>query len=121
MQVVNVAEVPGSPDEDEVTEVLNSEEVKCVLVTLQSCCLCFLAACGKYQNVINLFFVNFSQDEVSEELGTRKSVCVRSGCNNLAVDSKDWDKEYCSNECVATHCRYVHAPGHMLYIQSDQF
>ncbi|XP_034532916.1 TOX high mobility group box family member 4b isoform X2 [Notolabrus celidotus] len=35
------------------------------------------------------------------------NVCVRAGCNNPAVDSKDWDKEYCSNECVATHCRDV--------------
>ncbi|KAM9719745.1 LOW QUALITY PROTEIN: TOX high mobility group box family member 4 [Menidia menidia] len=35
------------------------------------------------------------------------SVCVRAGCNNPAVDSQDWDKEYCSNECVATHCRDV--------------
>ncbi|XP_028840997.1 TOX high mobility group box family member 4b isoform X2 [Denticeps clupeoides] len=34
-------------------------------------------------------------------------VCVRAGCNNPPVDSKDWDREYCSNECVATHCRDV--------------
>ncbi|XP_053533632.1 TOX high mobility group box family member 4b isoform X4 [Ictalurus punctatus] len=34
-------------------------------------------------------------------------VCVRAGCNNLPVESKDWDREYCSNECVATHCRDV--------------
>ncbi|XP_077445503.1 TOX high mobility group box family member 4b isoform X2 [Stigmatopora argus] len=33
------------------------------------------------------------------------NMCVRSGCTNPAVDSQDWDKEYCSNECVATHCR----------------
>ncbi|XP_077354366.1 epidermal Langerhans cell protein LCP1-like isoform X2 [Festucalex cinctus] len=31
-------------------------------------------------------------------------VCVRSGCTNPAVESDDWDKEYCSNECVASHC-----------------
>ncbi|KAM8747651.1 TOX high mobility group box family member 4b isoform 1-T1 [Acanthopagrus schlegelii] len=36
-----------------------------------------------------------------------RSICVRAGCTNPAVDSKDWDKEYCSNECVATHCRDV--------------
>lgn len=36
-----------------------------------------------------------------------RSICVRAGCTNPAVDSKDWDKEYCSNECVATHCRCV--------------
>lgn len=35
------------------------------------------------------------------------SICVRAGCTNPAVESKDWDKEYCSNECVATHCRDV--------------
>uniref|UniRef100_A0A8C5DY46 TOX high mobility group box family member 4-B-like n=1 Tax=Gouania willdenowi TaxID=441366 RepID=A0A8C5DY46_GOUWI len=35
------------------------------------------------------------------------SLCVRAGCTNPAVESTDWDKEYCSNECVATHCRDV--------------
>lgn len=35
------------------------------------------------------------------------SVCVRAGCLNPAVENKDWDREYCSNECVATHCRDV--------------
>ncbi|XP_061588742.1 TOX high mobility group box family member 4-A isoform X2 [Cololabis saira] len=40
-------------------------------------------------------------------LSTHRSVCVRAGCNNPAVDNKDWDREYCSNECVATHCRDV--------------
>ncbi|KAF6730671.1 TOX high mobility group box family member 4 [Oryzias melastigma] len=35
------------------------------------------------------------------------SICVRAGCTNPAVESKDWDREYCSNECVATHCRDV--------------
>ncbi|XP_041821397.1 TOX high mobility group box family member 4b isoform X4 [Chelmon rostratus] len=36
-----------------------------------------------------------------------RNMCVRAGCTNPAVESKDWDKEYCSNECVATHCRDV--------------
>ncbi|XP_018418641.1 PREDICTED: TOX high mobility group box family member 4 [Nanorana parkeri] len=31
--------------------------------------------------------------------------CVRSGCENSPVESKDWDNEYCSNECVVKHCR----------------
>ncbi|XP_063769587.1 TOX high mobility group box family member 4 isoform X2 [Pseudophryne corroboree] len=31
--------------------------------------------------------------------------CVRSGCENLPIESKDWDNEYCSNECVVKHCR----------------
>lgn len=38
---------------------------------------------------------------------TNPNICVRAGCTNPAVESKDWDKEYCSNECVATHCRCV--------------
>ncbi|XP_068557887.1 TOX high mobility group box family member 4-A isoform X1 [Cebidichthys violaceus] len=43
----------------------------------------------------------------SGDAGTMRSVCVRTGCNNPAVESDDWDKEYCSNECVATHCRAI--------------
>ncbi|XP_036406986.1 LOW QUALITY PROTEIN: TOX high mobility group box family member 4b [Megalops cyprinoides] len=35
------------------------------------------------------------------------SRCIRAGCTNPPVESKDWDREYCSNECVATHCRDV--------------
>ncbi|XP_069617365.1 TOX high mobility group box family member 4 isoform X2 [Ranitomeya imitator] len=31
--------------------------------------------------------------------------CLRSGCENTPVESKDWDNEYCSNECVVKHCR----------------
>ncbi|XP_075068135.1 TOX high mobility group box family member 4 isoform X1 [Mixophyes fleayi] len=31
--------------------------------------------------------------------------CVRSGCENPPIESKDWDNEYCSNECVVKHCR----------------
>lgn len=36
-----------------------------------------------------------------------KTVCLRAGCNKPAVESEDWDKEYCSNECVATHCKDI--------------
>lgn len=43
----------------------------------------------------------------SGDASAMRSVCVRTGCNNPAVESCDWDKEYCSNECVATHCRCV--------------
>ncbi|XP_014870373.1 TOX high mobility group box family member 4-A isoform X2 [Poecilia latipinna] len=47
--------------------------------------------------------------EVSASVGavSVKSMCVRAGCTNPAIDSEDWDQEYCSNECVATHCRDV--------------
>lgn len=33
--------------------------------------------------------------------------CIRHGCQNLAIVSSDWEDEYCSNECVITHCRDV--------------
>lgn len=33
--------------------------------------------------------------------------CIRSGCNNPAVHNPEWEDEYCSNECVVSHCRDV--------------
>lgn len=42
------------------------------------------------------------------------SICVRAGCNNPAIESKEWDKEYCSNECVVTHCRCAMAHTRLL-------
>ena len=33
--------------------------------------------------------------------------CIRNGCTNAAIVSNDWEDEYCSNECVVTHCRDV--------------
>uniref|UniRef100_A0A170Y636 Tox high mobility group box family member 3-like protein isoform x2 n=1 Tax=Triatoma infestans TaxID=30076 RepID=A0A170Y636_TRIIF len=33
--------------------------------------------------------------------------CIRSGCPNPAVVNSEWEDEYCSNECVVTHCRDV--------------
>ena len=33
--------------------------------------------------------------------------CIRSGCTNPAVYSAEWENEYCSNECVVSHCRLV--------------
>ncbi|KAE8291321.1 TOX high mobility group box family member 4-B [Larimichthys crocea] len=76
VQVVNSADTQGNTDEDEVTEVLPSEEDE--------------------------MEVNGSSDAA-----TMRSVCARTGCNNPAVESDDWDKEYCSNECVANHCRDI--------------
>ncbi|KAK5919173.1 hypothetical protein CgunFtcFv8_023083 [Champsocephalus gunnari] len=73
---VNSADTSGSADDDEVTEVLHSDEED--------------------------MEVNGSSD-----VAAVGSVCVRTGCSNPAVESDDWDKEYCSNECVATHCRNV--------------
>ncbi|CAB1434045.1 unnamed protein product [Pleuronectes platessa] len=76
VQVVNSADVSGIPDEDEVTEVLPSEE---------------------------------DEMEVNGSIGaaSMNSRCMRVGCNNPAVESDDWDREYCSNECLATHCREI--------------
>uniref|UniRef100_A0A2K5P3N8 TOX high mobility group box family member 4 n=1 Tax=Cercocebus atys TaxID=9531 RepID=A0A2K5P3N8_CERAT len=33
--------------------------------------------------------------------------CLSSGCENTSTVSKDWNNEYCSNECVVKHCRDV--------------
>ncbi|XP_072162612.1 uncharacterized protein [Bemisia tabaci] len=33
--------------------------------------------------------------------------CIRSGCTNPSVVNSEWEDEYCSNECVVTHCRNV--------------
>ncbi|KAK8764876.1 hypothetical protein V5799_032516 [Amblyomma americanum] len=30
--------------------------------------------------------------------------CIRVGCTFLAVQSYEWDGEYCSRECVVSHC-----------------
>ncbi|XP_073347388.1 TOX high mobility group box family member 4 [Pagrus major] len=76
VQVVNSADMSGNTDDEEITEVLPSEEDE--------------------------MEVNGSSDA-----GAMRSVCARAGCNNPAIESDDWDKEYCSNECVATHCRDI--------------
>lgn len=52
------------------------------------------------------------EEDVMEEsestvTSSAKTLCLRAGCNKPAVDSEDWDREYCSNECVAHHCRDV--------------
>ena len=47
--------------------------------------------------------VQMELNEASSDAG----VCVRAGCNKPAVDSQDWDREYCSNQCVVTHCRDI--------------
>ncbi|KAG8323804.1 TOX high mobility group box member 3, partial [Homalodisca vitripennis] len=30
--------------------------------------------------------------------------CIRHGCQNPAITNPEWEDEYCSNECVVTHC-----------------
>jgi len=31
-------------------------------------------------------------------------VCIRRGCSARAVESPEWDDEYCSNKCAVAHC-----------------
>ncbi|XP_066157145.1 TOX high mobility group box family member 4 isoform X2 [Euwallacea fornicatus] len=33
--------------------------------------------------------------------------CIRHGCPNQAISNPEWEDEYCSNECVVSHCRDV--------------
>ncbi|XP_068898698.1 TOX high mobility group box family member 4 isoform X1 [Tenebrio molitor] len=33
--------------------------------------------------------------------------CIRHGCPNPAITNPEWEDEYCSNECVVSHCRDV--------------
>ncbi|XP_067144986.1 TOX high mobility group box family member 4-A-like isoform X2 [Centruroides vittatus] len=47
---------------------------------------------------------NLSQLPISQ---SPLQTCLRHGCNNPPIDSPDWDREYCSNECVVSHCRDV--------------
>lgn len=35
------------------------------------------------------------------------TTCIRHGCPNVAVPNNEWEDEYCSNECVVSHCRDV--------------
>ncbi|XP_054720861.1 TOX high mobility group box family member 4-A-like [Uloborus diversus] len=41
--------------------------------------------------------------------GEMLPTCLRNGCSNPAIDSADWDREYCSSECVVSHCKDVFA------------
>lgn len=33
------------------------------------------------------------------------NTCIRRGCPNAAIANSEWEDEYCSNECVVSHCR----------------
>ncbi|XP_011347860.2 TOX high mobility group box family member 3 isoform X2 [Ooceraea biroi] len=33
--------------------------------------------------------------------------CIHQGCPNPAISNNEWEDEYCSNECVVSHCRDV--------------
>ncbi|KAG8237016.1 hypothetical protein J437_LFUL017293 [Ladona fulva] len=38
------------------------------------------------------------------------NACIRVGCPNQAVPNSEWEDEYCSNECVVSHCREAPSP-----------
>lgn len=35
----------------------------------------------------------------------QRTSCIRHGCPNPAITNPEWEDEYCSNECVVSHCR----------------
>lgn len=47
------------------------------------------------------------ESPASEQQGIQPVQCIRQGCTNLAIINTDWEDEYCSNECVVSHCRDV--------------
>ncbi|XP_025115225.1 thymocyte selection-associated high mobility group box protein TOX-like isoform X3 [Pomacea canaliculata] len=49
----------------------------------------------------------FPQPAIHEMPPHANALCVRDGCHNMAVENPGWDAEYCSNECVVTHCRDI--------------
>lgn len=49
----------------------------------------------------------FARTESHESPANLNMLCVRNGCQNLAVENPGWDAEYCSNECVVSHCRDI--------------
>ncbi|RUS86110.1 hypothetical protein EGW08_006130 [Elysia chlorotica] len=45
--------------------------------------------------------------EPSREMDLGYPHCVRMGCTNQARENPAWDSQYCSNDCVITHCRDI--------------
>lgn len=39
--------------------------------------------------------------------GQGPSPCIHQGCPNPAISNNEWEDEYCSNECVVSHCRFA--------------
>uniref|UniRef100_A0A2L2Y665 TOX high mobility group box family member 3 n=1 Tax=Parasteatoda tepidariorum TaxID=114398 RepID=A0A2L2Y665_PARTP len=46
---------------------------------------------------------------VNADMMSSLPTCLRNGCSNPAIDNPDWDREYCSSECVVSHCKDVFA------------
>lgn len=53
---------------------------------------------------------NHTTDSIPPQVNSShpmKPICLKEGCTNPSVESTEWDNEYCSSECVVTHCRCV--------------
>ncbi|XP_013392522.1 TOX high mobility group box family member 4-B [Lingula anatina] len=59
-----------------------------------------LASSGQMENQI-------PAPEAPKEEPSPLPVCLRDGCNNPSVENPQWDQEYCSSQCVVSHCRDV--------------
>jgi len=51
--------------------------------------------------------VNITSNCQIDPADVTEDVCIREGCENLAVRNPEWEGEYCSNECVVQHCKNV--------------
>ncbi|XP_076253656.1 TOX high mobility group box family member 4-B isoform X3 [Rhynchophorus ferrugineus] len=47
------------------------------------------------------------QTMTSAPMRSQQNSCIRHGCPNPAITNPEWEDEYCSNECVVSHCRDV--------------
>ncbi|KAG5888966.1 hypothetical protein JTB14_002551 [Gonioctena quinquepunctata] len=47
------------------------------------------------------------QQNVGQGQMRPQNACIRHGCPNPAITNPEWEDEYCSNECVVSHCRDV--------------
>ncbi|XP_037869150.1 TOX high mobility group box family member 3 isoform X3 [Bombyx mori] len=50
---------------------------------------------------------NGHPQQSTEQNEKRSNSCIRQGCTNPAISNSEWEDEYCSNECVVSHCRDV--------------
>lgn len=45
-----------------------------------------------------------NNQETTSSTANRQGKCIRNGCQNDAVESPEWDMEYCSASCCVKHC-----------------
>ena len=90
-------------------------------ITTRTCCLLGNQVQSWCSSVFSQMEVevNVAPSTGATSAAAAPNICIRAGCTNPAVESKDWDMEYCSNECVATHCRCVHATAKSVQLVSS--